>query len=62
MNIKEYGVKKTWDNKYETYAYVKDYGDYLTPITWMREVFSTKKKAKDWLQKKLKEVDREELI
>ena len=22
MNIKEYGVKKTWDNKYETYAYV----------------------------------------
>lgn len=56
MNIKEYGVKKTWDNKYETYAYVKDYGDYLTPITWMREVFSNKKKAKDWLEKKLKEL------
>ena len=56
MNIKEYGVKKTWDNKYETYAYVKDYGNYLTPITWMREVFSTKKKAKDWLGKKLKEL------
>ena len=31
--IKEYGVKETWDNKYETYAYVKDYGNYLTPIT-----------------------------
>jgi hypothetical protein len=56
MNIKEYGVKKTWDNKYETYAYVKDYGDYLTPITWMRKVFSTKKKAKDWLKNKLKEL------
>jgi len=51
MDIKEYGVRKTWDNKYETYAYVKDYGDYLTPITWMREVFSTKKKAKNWLEK-----------
>jgi len=54
MDIKEYGVNKTWDNKYETYAYVKDYGDYLTPITWMRKVFNTEKKANDWLNKQLK--------
>lgn len=54
MYIKEYGVKKTWNNKYETYAYVKDYGNYLTPITWMRKVFNTKKKASDWLKKELK--------
>ena len=45
MYIKEYGVKETWDNKYETYAYVKDYGNYLTPITWMRKVFNTEKKS-----------------
>tara|TARA_R100001591_G_scaffold10926_1_gene17373 strand:- start:4 stop:177 length:174 start_codon:yes stop_codon:yes gene_type:complete len=56
MDIKEYGIRKTWDNKYETYALVKDYGNYLTPITWMREVFFTKKKAEDWLEKKIKEL------
>ena len=55
MFIKEYGVKKTWDKKWETYAYIKDYGNYLTPITWMRKVFNTKKKANDWLKNKLKE-------
>ena len=55
MNIKEHGVKKTWDKQFETYAYVQD-GKYLTPITWMREVFKTEKKAKDWLKNKLMEV------
>jgi hypothetical protein len=55
MNIKEHGVKKTWDKQFETYAYVQD-GKYLTPITWMREVFKTEKKAKEWLKNKLMEV------
>ena len=43
MNIKEYGVKKTWDG-WRSYALVKDYGNYL----------KLKKKLKILLKKKLK--------
>ena len=42
LNVKEYGVRKTWDNKWETFAHTPD-GKYLMPITWAREVYKTKK-------------------
>ena len=54
FKIKKYGVKKTWDNKYETYAYIKDTGDYLTPITWLREEFKNKSTAIKWLDNEIK--------
>ena len=54
MWIKEHGIKKTWDKKYETYAYVQDTGKYLTPVTWLQEKFNTKKEATEWLNNKLK--------
>jgi|TARA_Y100000310_G_C20455524_1_gene702853 hypothetical protein len=57
MIIEKYGVKKTWNNKYETYAYV-NCGNYAMPITWLREVFKTKKKAEEWLENKLKNYKR----
>ena len=55
MWIKEHGVKKTWNKKYETYAYVQDTGKYLTPVTWLSEIFNTKKEATEWLNNKLKQ-------
>ena len=55
MWIKEHGIKKTWDKKYETYAYVQDTGKYLTPVTWLQEKFNTKKEATEWLNKQFKE-------
>ena len=54
MWIKEHGVKKTWNKKYETYDYVQDTGKYLTPVTWLSEIFNTKKEATEWLNNKLK--------
>ncbi len=54
MWIKEHGVKKTWNKKYETYAYVQDTGKYLTPVTWLSEIFNTKKEATEWLNNKLR--------
>ena len=53
--IKEYGVKKISKSEYQTYAYVQDTGRYLTPITWLNETFKSKKEAKEWLDKQLKE-------
>ena len=50
MIIEKYGVKKTWNNKYETYAHV-NCGNYAMPITWLREVFNTKKKSKRMVRK-----------
>ena len=44
MKIKEFGVRKTWDGYWETFANVQD-GKYLTPITWLREQFKSKSKA-----------------
>jgi hypothetical protein len=52
MNIKEYGVKKTWDG-WRSYALVKDYGNYVTPITWLNKLFKTKKKAKNFIEKEI---------
>jgi len=53
MNIKEYGVKKTCDGYWETFANVQD-GKYLTPITWLREQFKNKSNAIKWLKVELK--------
>ena len=50
LNVKEYGVKKTWDNKWETFAHTPD-GKYLMPITWVREVYKTKKEAKHQIKR-----------
>jgi hypothetical protein len=50
LNVKEYGVKKTWDNQWETFAHTPD-GKYLMPITWAREVYKTKKEAKRQIEK-----------
>ena len=50
LNVKEYGVRKTWDNKWETFAHTPD-GKYLMPITWAREVYKTKKEAKHQIEK-----------
>ena len=55
MNIKEYGVKKTWDG-WRSYDLVKDYGNYLTPITWLNKLFKTKKKAKNFIEKEIKKM------
>ena len=55
MDIKEYGVKKSWDG-WRTYALVKDYGNYLTPITWLNKLFKTKKKAKNFIEKEIKKM------
>jgi len=44
MNVIEYGIKKINDRKWETYAYTGD-GKYLIPITWAREVHTTKREA-----------------
>ena len=67
LNVKEYGVKKTWDNQWETFAHTPD-GKYLMPITWAREVYKTKKEAKRQIEKlakkwnwKLKPTPRERL-
>jgi hypothetical protein len=48
MNVKEYGVKKSWDG-YRTYANVKD-GKYLMPINWANELFKTKQQAKAFIE------------
>lgn len=53
LNIKEYGVKKTWDKKWETFANVKD-GKYLIPITWMKGKFKSKSKAINWIETQVK--------
>ena len=50
LNVKEYGVKKTWDNQWETFAHTPD-GKYLMPITWAREVYKTKKEAKHQIER-----------
>jgi hypothetical protein len=49
-NVKEYGVTKTWNNKWETFAHCPD-GKYLIPITWARETFAAKKKAENFINK-----------
>ena len=51
FNIKEYGIKKTWDG-YRTYAYAQD-GKYLTPITWCSELFKTKKLATKFINEQI---------
>jgi hypothetical protein len=53
MQVKEYGVKKTWDG-WRTYANVQD-GKYLMPINWANELFKTKQEAKAHIEKLAKE-------
>jgi len=51
MEVKEYGVKKSWDG-WRTFAYVSDgipMG--LMPINWANRLFKTKQKAKDFIEK-----------
>jgi hypothetical protein len=48
MEVKEYGVKKSWDG-YRTYANVQD-GKYLMPINWANELFKTKQQAKTFIE------------
>ena len=46
MEVKEYGVKSSWDG-WRTFAYVSDGTPMgLMPITWANELFKTKKQAK----------------
>ena len=51
MQVKEYGVKSSWDG-WRTFAYVSD-GTLmgLMPINWANELFKTKKQAKDFIEK-----------
>jgi hypothetical protein len=44
MGVTKYGTKKIDSHKWETYAHARD-GNYLTPVTWAREVHGTKKEA-----------------
>ena len=53
MDIKEYGIRKTWGKKWQTFALVKD-GKYLIPITWLNGTFKTKSKAKKWIETQVK--------
>jgi hypothetical protein len=53
MDIKEYGVEKTWDKKWQTFAYVED-GKYLIPITWLNGKFKSKSKALKWIETQVK--------
>ena len=53
LDIKEFGVKKTWDKRWQTFAYVED-GKYLIPITWLNSTFKSKSKAIKWLGNKIK--------
>ena len=55
MNIREYGVKKSWDNKWQTFANAQD-GKYLMPITWLRYTSKHKTNAQEWLRKELKKL------
>ena len=49
MEVKEYGVKKSWDG-WRSFAYVRDGTPMgLMPITWANELFKTKKQAKDFI-------------
>ena len=49
MEVKEYGVKSSWDG-WRTFAYVSDGTPMgLMPITWANELFKTKKQAKDFI-------------
>jgi hypothetical protein len=51
MNVKEYGVKSSWDG-WRTFAYVSDGTPMgLMPITWANELFKTKKQASDFIKK-----------
>jgi len=54
FNIKEYGVKKTWDG-YRTYAYAQD-GKFLTPINWCSELFKTKKQAQKFINQQVEKL------
>ena len=45
MEVKEYGVKKSWDG-WRSFAYVRDGTPMgLMPITWANELFKTKQQA-----------------
>ena len=50
MNVTEYGIKKIDGYKWETYAYTID-GNYLIPITWAREVHTTKKESTRFIER-----------
>jgi hypothetical protein len=51
MNVKDYGVKSSWDG-WRTFAYVSDGTKMgMMPITWANELFKTKKQAKDFIEK-----------
>ena len=52
--IKECGVQDNGSG-FETFANVKDVGQYMTPITWLRKEFKDKAKAEEWLKQKLKD-------
>jgi hypothetical protein len=49
MNVKDYGVKSSWDG-WRTFAYVSDGTPMgMMPITWANELFKTKKQAKTFI-------------
>ena len=49
MNVKEYGVKSSWDG-WRTFAYVSDGTKMgLMPITWANELFKTRQQAKTFI-------------
>jgi hypothetical protein len=50
MNVKDYGVKSSWDG-WRTFAYVSDGTPMgMMPITWANELFKTKKQAKAFIE------------
>jgi hypothetical protein len=50
MNVKDYGIKKSW-NGWQTYAYVSDGTKLgLMPIDWATSVFKTKQQATSFIK------------
>lgn len=50
MEVKDYGVKSSWDG-WRTFAYVSDGTPMgLMPITWANELFKTKQQAKAFIE------------
>jgi hypothetical protein len=55
MQVKDYGIKKSWDG-WRTYAHVSDGTPLgLMPINWASALFKTKQEAKAYIEKLAKE-------
>jgi hypothetical protein len=51
MQVKDYGIKKSWDG-WRTYAHVSDGTPLgLMPINWANGLFKTKQEAKAYIEK-----------